>query len=307
VFDLLRPEGIDSPGRPTLGALADAVVRMSQDTTRAADWVPRVPTVLPRLLHSLRSEHTSPQELTEQLAHDPQLAAEVLREANESLHPLAPRLTQTEEAVKQLGLPGLRLLMARVAFRPVVGNDAGPLMRRGAQRVWALGEACANAARDLASGRGVDPFEAYLSGLALQIGLLVALRMSDRVAHLARPDANHLGPRSLPLGESDEPGSDLRAALLLTQATAALSHRVAARWELPPPVVGAVQGLADPDTENQWPAHTSLLAAARQAAQLQVLASGGLLETPLAEAALTLPDDARLWLLRARPAPESHP
>ena len=39
----------------SLGGLADAIERMSLDTTRAADWVPRVPSVLPALLKSLRN------------------------------------------------------------------------------------------------------------------------------------------------------------------------------------------------------------------------------------------------------------
>ena len=32
------------------------------------------------------------------------------------------------------------MLIARVAFRPVLGADAGPLVQTGAARVWALGE-----------------------------------------------------------------------------------------------------------------------------------------------------------------------
>ena len=289
---------LDGPHKSlTLGTLADAVERMSLDTTRAADWVPRVPTVLPGLLRSLRHEHTSAQDLAQLIEQDVSLVAEALKEANGALHQRATPVTATEEAVRLLGSRGLRLLIARVAFRPVLGPDAGPMTRMGTPRVWALGEACAQASRSMAPGRGLDPFEAFLSGLAFNVGLMVTLRMADRVSHLSRPDAHGLGPRSMPMGESATGMKLAHASFALEQAVARLSHRVAARWELPEDVVGTITAQVDRLAQTRWPEAADLLAVAQQAAWLRVLNEAKALPQPLAECAAHLPPDARKWLL----------
>lgn len=281
----------------SLGGLTDAIERMSLDATRAADWVPRVPSVLPGLLKSLRDEHSSDRDWALQIEQDVVLVAEALKEANSALHQRTTTVTQTSEAVRLLGSHGLRLLIARVAFRPVLGDDAGPLIRAGAPKVWSMGEACADCSKALAPGRGVDPFEAFLSGLSLQVGQLVALRMADRVAHLARPDPHGMGPRSVPVGEANTHASDNHAAQDMAHVMAILSHRVAARWDLPDNVVGVITAQVDAVARRRWPNAADLLGVAQEAARLRVLDQAGKLPAPLAECCLHLPDDAQAWLL----------
>ncbi len=297
--------GLDEPSNThglTLDTLADIVERMSLDTNRAADWVPRVPTVLPGLLKSLRDEHSSAHDLAQQIEQDVTLLSEALKEANSALHQRSTPVTQTEEAVRLLGSHGLRLLIARVAFRPVLGPDAGALTRLGASRVWQLGEACANASKALATARGVDPFEAFLAGLALNVGLLVSLRMADRVAHLSKPDTHGLGPRSVPVGEDSVLGDDNHAAQDVSNAATILSHRVAARWELPENVVGAITAQVDAMAQRRWHAAAELLGVAQETARLHLLYEAGLLPGSLADCSLHLPDDARQWLLHPPPS-----
>ena len=300
--------GLDEVPAPphalTLGHLAEIIERMSLDAGRAADWVPRVPAVLPALLRSLRDEHSSAHDLAHLLEQDVVLLAEALKEANSALFQRHAPVTQTEEAVQVLGSHGLRLLVARVAFRPVLSSDAGVLMRHGAARVWALGEACAEASRHLAAGRGVDPFEAFLAGLALNTGQLVALRMVDRVAHLSKPDPHGMGPRSVPVGEDTGlAASDHQAAQDVVAAMAILSHRVAARWELPENVVGTITGQIDAVARTYWPESSELLGVALEAARLRLLHEAGRLPGTLEDCSLHLPDDARQWLLSPTPGP----
>ncbi len=274
----------------------DVVERLSLDTTRAADWVPRVPKVLPGLLKSLRNENSSAQDLADQIEQDVSLLAEALKEANSALYQRSEPVTRTAEAVRLIGSQGLRLLIARVAFRPVLGPDAGPLTQAGANRVWALGESCSEAARALAPGRGVDPFEAFLAGLALNVGQLVALRMADKVAHLARPDDRGLGPKRFPVGERQRLSDLNHAAQDVAHAATILSHRVAARWELPEAVVGFITAQIDPLARAKWPAAADLLAHAQEAARLKALAEAGLLPAPLTDCWHHLPPDAQSWL-----------
>ena len=289
----------------TLVSLADAIEHMSLDTTRAADWVPRVPAVLPGLLRSLRNEHSSAHDLALLIEQDVSLLAEALKEANSALYHRGEKVTQTEDAVRLLGSHGLRMLIARVAFRPVLGADAGPLVQAGAAHTRSLGEACAQASRALAPARGVDPFEAFLSGLALNIGQLVALRMADRVAHLSRQDAHGLGPRKVPVGERADTTSDNQAAQDVAHVVALLSHRVAARWELPDNVVGTLTAQIDPMARFQWPQAGELLNVAQEAARLKVLDEAGLLPAPLTDCWHHLPEDAQHWLHQVRQAPDT--
>ena len=297
VFGLPQPGTDDPPSHPlSLSALVDVVERLSLDTTRAADWVPRVPKVLPGLLKSLRDEHSSVQDLALQIEQDVTLLAEALKTANSAMSARSQPVTQTQEAVRLIGLQGLRLLIARVAFRPVLGPDAGPLTQAGAARVWSLGESCSEAARALAPARGVDPFEAFLAGLALNVGQLVALRMADKVAHLARTDDRGLGPKRFPVGERQRLSDLNHAAQDVAHAAAILSHRVAARWELPEAVVGFITAQIDPLARAQWPAAADLLAHAQEAARLKALAEAGLLPGPLTDCWHHLPPDAQAWL-----------
>ena len=297
VFGLPTAHGqTPATGGWTLPTLADAIERISLDTTRAADWVPRVPMVLPGLLRSLRDEHSSAHELARLIEQDVTLLAEALKEANSALFQRTDKVTQTEDAVRLLGNHGLRMLIARVAFRPVLGADAGPLVQAGAAKAWGIGETCARISRDLAAARGVDPFEAFLSGLALNIGHVVALRMADRMAHLARHDTHGLGPRDVPVGEAADATGDNQAAQDVAHTVALLSHRVAARWELPDNVVGTLTAQMDPMARFQWPQSSELLAVAQEAARLKSLDEAGLLPAPLASCWHHLPDDARQWL-----------
>lgn len=316
VFGLGPPQGQPppAPDAPNLAMLHAAVQQMSQEAQRAADWVPRVPALLPRLLKSLEQDPSQAPDLARQLNQDPALLAEVWEAARASANPLptqgaAPAPPQSSSAldpaaaVAQLGLDGLRLAMASVAFKPTVGTDAGPFTRQGVPRVHLLGRHCANACTALAQARGADAFNAYLSGWALHAGWLVALRMADRATPLFKPDPHGLSPRHLSLQTSLPRTDGPDTPDLLDHAVIQLSLRVASRWELPSIVLGALKGLVDEDARAQWAEATALLSDAAQAARLRVLADLGWLDGPLATAALHLPDDARAWLL----APDTTP
>jgi HD-like signal output (HDOD) protein len=302
IYGLPRGGG-PGPNGLTLGHLADLVERMSLDVSRAADWVPRVPAVLPSLLRSLRDDNHSAHDLAALLEQDVTLLAEALKAANSAQHAHDSPITDTADAVRLLGSHGLRLVIARVAFRPVLGADAGALTQAGAGRVWALADACAQASRDLAPARGVDPFEAFLSGLAAHVGLLVSLRMADRAAHLARPDPHGLGPRRVLLDDPTAAANQHQTAQDLMHLVALLSHRVAARWELPDNVVGTLTGLCDPLARARWSSACELLEVAQETARLLVLADADWLPAPRPDCWSHLPADAQDWLARQRSTP----
>jgi HD-like signal output (HDOD) protein len=157
-----------------------------------------------------------------------------------------------------LGQNGLRMLLARAAFRPIIGMQGGVHAKVAASRVWRHTERCALAASLLAPTLHADPFEAYLAGLMHDLGLIVALRLFDRVAETG----------ALP--------QDAPSAARLLDAARELSGRIALYWDLPPPVAAAILGAGSASSPPATPLARTLERAVR-IARLRLLADHGLL------------------------------
>jgi HD-like signal output (HDOD) protein len=122
-----------------------------------------------------------------------------------------------------LGQNGMRMLLARVAFRPIIGMGSGRHTRRVAPAIWRQSEKCALAASLLAPAMRANAFEAYLAGLMENIGLVVAFRLIDQLCP----------------GDT-LPHSDAFIAGLFDGARI-LSARIAALWEFPDTVAQAIE------------------------------------------------------------------
>jgi HD-like signal output (HDOD) protein len=249
------------------GPVLDELARLARDPHGAAALVPRVPAVIPQLLRSLRVDDTGAGALARQVAQDPVLVAEVIREVNSPYYQPASPIRNLEGAVLLLGQNGLRMLLARVAFRPIISQQAGPLARLVAPPLWRQSELCAQAAGLLAPRNKVDPFEAYLAGLLHNVGLVVAFRVIEQL----------LPPGALPDGDAF--GTRLVAAARL------ISARIADGWELPPAIGHAIAHLGDAG------ALPTLLHDADRLAKLQMLAGSG--QPRFVRAVLALPPEAR--------------
>jgi HD-like signal output (HDOD) protein len=235
------------------GLILDQLARLGRDPIDAASLVPRVPAVIPQLLRSLRDEDSSAASLARQVAQDTVLVAEVIREVNSPYYRPTTPVRNLEGALLLLGQNGLRMLLARVAFRPIISMQASPLARLVAPSLWRQSEQCALAASLLAPRLGADPFEAYLAGLMHNVGLVVALRVIDGLLPAgALPDDDAFG-------------------LGLVRVARQVSARIALQWELPPPIGHAIAHIAELDAG----ALPATLGAADRLAKLHMLADGG--------------------------------
>ena len=198
----------------------------------AAGLVPRVPEVIPQLLRSLRDEEVSTAELSSQVAQDVVLVAEVIREANSAYYrPMSPVKT-VEAAIMMLGQNGLRMLLARVGFRPVIKMQTDGFSRKAAPHIWSQSEKCALAASLVAPGLTAGVFESYLAGLMQNVGLVVAFRIADRVC----PNG------SIPCS------SDFGVSLLACSRQ--LSAGIARHWDFPQDVTDAIMVAGMPDESS---------------------------------------------------------
>ena len=206
--------------------IVDELARLAQSPVAGAALVPRVPEIIPRLMRTLREDEMNAAELSRQLSADTVLVAEVYREANRPAYlpryHSGPPVSSIQSAIMLLGQNGMRMLLARVAFRPIVSLQNGRLARRAAPLVWRQSEKSALAASLLAPGLRANAFEAYLAGLMENVGLVVALRIVDQ----------HCADEALP-------HSDAFIAALFQHARI-LSAQIAALWEFPEAVVAAI-------------------------------------------------------------------
>ena len=199
-------------------AILDQVRALARDPASAAELVPRVPEVIPQLLRSLQDE-ASNAELARQVAQDVVLVAEVIRET-------------VEAALMMLGQNGLRMLLARIAFRPIIKLQTTGFTRVAAPHVWAQSEKCALAASLMAPGLTAGPFEAYLAGLMQNLGVVVGFRLADRLCE-----------------ENKVPGSSEFGRQLLAEGRL-LSAAIAKHWDFPQEVADAIAHAGDPGEEN---------------------------------------------------------
>jgi HD-like signal output (HDOD) protein len=222
--------GYDAPAA-TENQILDQLRALAQNPASAAELVPRVPEVIPQLLRSLHDE-ASNADLARQVAQDVVLVAEVIREANSAYYrPMSPVKT-VEAALLMLGQNGLRMLLARVAFRPIIKLQATGFTRVAAPQVWNQSEKCALAASLMAPGLTAGAFEAYLAGLMQNLGLVVGFRLSDRLCE-----------------DGKVPGSS-DFGLQLLAAGRQLSAAIATHWDFPQSVAEAIAHAGDPGDAN---------------------------------------------------------
>jgi HD-like signal output (HDOD) protein len=202
--------------------ILDQVQALAGRPGDAAELVPRVPEVIPQVLRSLGDEDSSASELSRLLAQDVVLAAEVIREANSAYYRPMTTVKTVEAAIMMLGQNGLRMLLARIGFRPVIKMQSDGFSRRVAPQIWGQSEKCALAASLMAPGLSAGVFESYLAGLMQNVGLIVAFRLSDRVCQ-----------------NGNVPGSSEFGVRLLA-CSRQLSAAIARHWDFPQDVADAI-------------------------------------------------------------------
>ena len=248
----------DGAGAADAGEL-DALAQFEAQAAgpAAAALVPRVPAVVPQLLHTLRDPSRPMSLLARQLAQDPLLVAGVLKLARSPYYGLTRPVTSLEQALLVIGQDGLRQMLASVAFKPILNLQSGEYTRRGAPRVWDQSERCGLACQVLAPPAGVSPFEAFLATILQSVGLVVVMRLLD-----AQPPAHP--PRSP------------RACGLLVGHARRLACVIGRQWAFPDGVIAAV-GEQDPaHARDARTALGDLVGVCDAVSKLRVLADAGI-------------------------------
>ena len=224
------------------------VVNVARDSLAEKDYrlkaVPRLPSIIPKLLRSLRDPEASARDYVDIINKDPTMSAAVLKFANSVyFNPTTKRIDNIEFAVVKLGIEGLRAVLSAAVMQPLVQRKTDYFSHLGL-RLWEHSLAVAIACETLAVIRGYEPFKAYLLGLSHDIGKITLF------CELAKQFRLNPMPQA-PLAEAFLP--------LMKERSASLSAAIAMDWDLPKELCAALQQQVDIDNGRQVGPYAQLL------------------------------------------------
>jgi HD-like signal output (HDOD) protein len=255
---------------PSELAALEPAARVLGDLQLQAKYLPRRPSLLPRLMSAINSDTNSMREMAKIIADDGTLLVGLLKLANSSFYRMSGRrpIESLENAVTLVGTDGLRSLVATALLHPVMTGTQGPFSSF-AEATWEHGQYAA-ACAELHAGRieRADAFSARL--LVLLLGLA-----SNTVFRIVREHC---------LSESDNV-APAALAKLLDDWVPATALRIAESWQLPLELCTA---LAAPDC----PGLARSVQFGRLAGALLILVNRGHMRE-LSARAIVLADDHR--------------
>lgn len=188
--------------------------------------VPRLPSVIPKLLKSLRDPNASAKDYVNIINKDPALSTAVLKMANSAyFNPTATLVTSIETAVVKLGLQGLRTVLSTAVMQPVIQQKSTYYNDFG-HKLWTHSTYCAAACEIIARQRQLEPFKAYLLGLVHDIGKIT---LFSQLSGQFSAQAN-----------IERPGHAAFTSLIQPTAKA-LSATIAKDWVLPDDICSALE------------------------------------------------------------------
>lgn len=206
----------DEPTPDELDALEPAA-RMLGDLELQAKYLPRRPSLLPRLMTAINSDTNSMREMAKIIGEDGTLLGGLLKLSNSAFYGVRRHkpIESLEKAVALVGMDGLRSLVATALLHPVMTGTRGPFSSF-AEATWEHSQYSA-ACAELHAARieQADAFSARL--LVLLLGLA-----SNAVFRIAREHC---------LAEKDIPPAAM--AQLLEDWVPTMALRIAENWQLP--------------------------------------------------------------------------
>jgi HD-like signal output (HDOD) protein len=262
---------------PAQLAELEPATRVLGDLELQAKYLPRRPSLLPRLMTAINSDSNSMREMARIIGEDGTLLAGLLRLANSASFRLSGNkpIESLEKAVALVGTDGLRSLVATALLHPVMTGTGGPFSSF-AEATWEHSQHSA-ACAELHAARieRADAFSARL--LVLLLGLA-----SNAVFRIAREHClaeNNIRPVAL--------------ARLLDDWVPPMALRIAENWQLPPDLCNVLSAPAAPGLARS-------IRFGRLAGALLILVNRGHLRE-LSARAIVLADDHyraevdRLW------------
>lgn len=221
----------------------EVVCKSLADSDKRCKAVPRLPSVIPRLLQSLRDPETSVRDYAAIVNKDPAVSAAVLRIGNSVFfNHTGKRISNIEVAISKMGIDGLRSVMSSAVMQPLMRCESRWYAGFGF-KLWEHSLHCAVACELAARRRNLEPYKAYLLGLLHDVGKLTLFSALNQQFILNR---------------ESQPGPGAFIPLMKTMATP-LSQWIAEDWQLPPELCTAFAEQIDMQSGQTLSAYGQLL------------------------------------------------
>jgi putative nucleotidyltransferase with HDIG domain len=201
--------------------------------------LPPMPSAATRVLDLLQKSDFNMNKVAELLESDPILAARVIRTVNSAAMATRNPASSIKDAVTRLGQRNLRAVLVEASVGSVFESRDRRIGEQ-AKGVWMHSVAVALLARDLAILIGLpEPEEAYLSGLLHDVGkpVLAILLLEAEKAVISRTSKGFLGSEDW--------------MMVLARSHRTVGVALAKKWQLPAPVVKAIEDCADYDSTDR--------------------------------------------------------
>ncbi len=247
----------------------EPVTRVLSDLELHAKYLPRRPSLLPRLMTAINSDSNSMRDMARIIGEDGTLLGGLLRLANSAYYGVRRHkpIESLEKAVALVGTDGLRSLVATALLHPVMTGTRGPFSSF-AEATWEHSQYSAACAELHAVHiEGADAFSARL--LVLLRGLA-----SNAVFRIAR---EHCPVSNIP---------PAAIAKLLDDWVPPMALRIAENWQLPRDLCAVLSAPAEPGLARS-------LRFGRLAGALLILVNRGHMRELSARAIVLADDDRR--------------
>jgi HD-like signal output (HDOD) protein len=206
--------------------------------------VPRLPSIIPRLLKSLRDPEASANDFVKIINKDPAMSTAVLKRANSMyFNPHGQTINSIEQGVVKLGIEGLRSVLSTAVMQPVIQYKSSYFSGFG-RTLWEHSLCCAVCCEVNAKKQGLEPFKAYLLGLVHDMGKLTIF--SELCAQFK-------------LNPGQKPPNYQAFAPLMQSMSTKLSYQIALNWELPEEICTALEQQVSCNTEHEMEVYGRLL------------------------------------------------
>lgn len=218
-------EPLSVPQKLVVSVVRDALAKREQ----RLNAVPRLPTIIPKLMRSLRDPDSSVRDYVAIVNKDPVMSAAVLKLANSVyFNHTGSYIGDMERAIVKLGTDGLRSVLSAAVMQPIIQRES-PYFSQTGQRLWLHSLNTAVACEIIGHARRMERFKAYLLGLVHDVGKITLF------SELCK---------QYKLNGDTSPG--LQAFVPpLQQYAAQLSCTIAKDWQLPEEICTALQEQID--------------------------------------------------------------
>ena len=219
-------EALSRPQDPEHAPVFQAVAQILERIEARPEYIPRRPSLLPKLLATVNDPQAAMVEISRIIAQDPALTGNLLRIANSPIYRVSSLPVESiDRAVTLVGVQGIRSIIATALLQPVMSGASGAYSRFP-ELAWEHTLYAASAAEmHTVQIEKSEPFVSQLVGLLYGLAAIVVFRIvRDQFA--AHP---HLSPT---------PGS---VARMLETWVAPTAGRIAVSWELPERVQYALE------------------------------------------------------------------